>query len=71
MLVFKRPCSPHTKADTIRLTSHWQTISNKSTEDLQLNELNKNGEMRVTGSELALFESPATRVCVEAGGLQP
>ena len=43
--------------------------NNKSTKDLQLNELNKNGEVRVTG-ELALFESPATCVCVEAG-LQP
>ena len=47
------------------------TINHKSTEDLQLNKLNKNEEMRVLRSELALFESPTTRVCVEAGGLQP
>ena len=43
---------------------------NKSTENLQLNELNKNGEMKVTGKWARALQSAATRVCVEAGGLQ-
>ena len=39
-------------------------ISNKSTKDLQLNELNKNGEMRVTGKwACALRVSSYPRMC--------